>query len=183
MHMRDKYFSTYYPFKMKIILVIATSFLLSCSSAVSPDLKDNHDEQFIQIFFHHGLFNELDTFHGTYQKDLVADGTIKTTMWLTKREQEIILTKLENYRFFTLPDTIPKQRNVIISPDMGIQILKVKYGDTVKTVVWHETAEQNDVSKYYIDEINSLLIDIIVSKPEYKALPPVNGFYLSMSPE
>ena len=45
------------------------------------------------------MLDELDTFHGTYQKDLIP-GTVKTSMWLTTREQEIILTNLEQIGFF-----------------------------------------------------------------------------------
>jgi hypothetical protein len=164
---------------MKWFLIVFSCCFVSCAS--SPCLKSvgEHDEQFIQIFFHHGRANELDTFHGTYQKDLVSKGTVKTTMWLTKRDQEIILSTLERFRFFTLPDTIPKQRNVIVNPDMGIQILKVKYGDKVKTVVWYDTNEPNFSSgKYSIEEINQMLINIIYSTPEYKAMPVTDELYL-----
>lgn len=89
---------------MKTISVLFTSALLvSCSPA--PTENNEHDNQFIQIFYHSGLYDELDTFHGTYQKDLIP-GMAKTTMWLTTREQEIILDKVERCNFFSLPDTI-----------------------------------------------------------------------------
>jgi len=101
-------------------------------------------------------------------------------MWLTTREQEILLTKIENAGFFSFPDTIHKSPNVIQQPDHGAQILRIKYKDQDKTVVWYypiDTKAEYKFFKYYIEGIKQLLYDIIVSKPEYKALPPVKGGY------
>jgi hypothetical protein len=164
---------------MKWILFAFCCCFISCASLPTIKSVAGHDEQFIQIFFHHGHCNELDTFHGTYQKDLVSKGTIKAAMWLKKRDQEILLSTLHRLRFFNLPDTIPKQHDIIVDPDMGVQILKVKYGGTIKTVVWYETNEpsfEND--KYSIEEISRLLVKIIYSTPEYKAMPVTDELYL-----
>ncbi len=140
-------------------------------------LQEGHDPQFVQIFYRYGL-NELDTFHGTYQKDLVINGTIKTTMWLTTREQEIIATALENYRFFSLPDVIYKRPpNVHVSPDHGLQVLRIKYNGKDKTVVWDFPIDIKNKNKYFIESITQLIWDIVTSKPEYKALPPIKGGY------
>jgi len=128
---------------------------------------------------HTNALDELDTFHGTYQKDLVP-GTVKTTMWLTTREQEIIATALERYRFFSLPDTVYKiPVNETISPNLGTQVLRIKYNGKDKTVVWDSGLElaAHNKYKYFIASITQLIGDIVASKPEYKALPVTKGAY------
>src|SRR6266446_5939313 len=90
--------------------------VLISSCGIFSSVNSDHDPQFIQIFYHSGALDELDTFHGAYQKDLIP-GTAKTTMWLTKREQEIILTKVEQIRFFSFPDFIDQQPNVFVQPN------------------------------------------------------------------
>ncbi len=160
--------------RMKLFFLLTACLIMSCSNGVSPD-RIGHDEQFVQIYFHYNLLDELDTFQGTFQKDLVIDGTIRTTMWLTTNEQEIIAAALENYRFFSLPDTIQKQYSVM--PDLGPQVLRIKYQGREKSIVWYSYASPNDKSIYYVEQLRDLLWNIIVSKPEYKALPPSTGGY------
>ncbi len=162
---------------MNIFWVSATSvFLLGCHT-LSPGSDGEHDVQFIQIFFHSGKLDELDTFHGTYQKDLIP-GVAITRMWFTTREQEIVLTKLEQTKFFSFPDTIYRLPNVMVSPDHGAQFIRIKYKDRDKTVVWYDPMNPRSKVKYYIESLQSLLNDITWSKPEYKALPPRKGGYL-----
>src|SRR5260370_741606 len=96
-----------------------------------------YDAQFIQIFYHSGLLDELDTFHGTYQKDLIP-GTATTPMWLTTREQEILQTNIEQIKFFSFPDTIHRPPNIVVAPDLGPQVLRIKYKNQDKTVVWYD---------------------------------------------
>jgi hypothetical protein len=101
-------------------------------------------------------------------------------MWLTIREQEIILTNVERLRFFSLHDTVyPLPPGHIISPNMGRQVLKIKYKDMERTVIWDSGVEIIKCYKdmYFINSITELINDIIVSKPEYKALPPSKGAY------
>ena len=143
-----------------------------------PDSNGEHDAQLVQIFYKSGR-NELDTFHNTYQKDLVSAGIVKTGMWLTTREQEIILAHLEFINFFRLPETIYAQPNVVISPDQGAQWLRVKYKEKDKTVIWYYPlpADRFDNYDYRLESTRDLLRVIIESKPEYKALPPVKGGY------
>jgi hypothetical protein len=161
---------------MKKFLVFLTGVLVSSCSIVSPSSNTDHDAQFIQIFYHSGLLDELDTFHGTYQKDLIP-GAARTTMWLTSREQEMILDKVERFGFFSFPDTIHRPPNQAVSPDFGPQVIRMKYKDQDKTIVWYYPISSKSKFKYYIEGIQELLNDIIVSKPEYKALPPAKGGY------
>lgn len=164
---------------MKLIFAaIGSLWMIACCPSSSSTHRD-HDVQFLQILTRAGKFDMLDTFHGTYQKDLVP-GVAKTTMWLTTREQEIILTALERYNFFSLPDTLYRRpAGEAIFPDFGTQMLRVKYNGKEKTVVWDSGIELLPLKKYApsIEKIMDLITDIVVSKPEYKALPPAKGVY------
>ncbi|HEY9165240.1 MAG TPA: hypothetical protein VIS48_03665 [Candidatus Kryptonia bacterium] len=164
---------------MKMFVPLVGCLLFAGCCLFSSSSEGSHDVQFVQIFLHTGALDELDTFHGTYQKDLIP-GTVKTTMWLTTREQEIIATALERYKFFSLPDTIYKfPANETISPNLGTQVLRVKYNGKDKTVVWDSGLElaTHNKYKYFIESITQLIGDIVASKPEYKALPPAKGGY------
>ncbi len=162
---------------MKLFLALVGGILMTGCCLFSPPLESRHDVQFVQIFLHTGALDELDTFHGTYQKDLVP-GTVKTTMWLTTREQEIILTALERYRFSSLPDTIYKRpTNETVEPDLGPQVLRIKHKNQDKTVVWDSPIDSHNKLRYFIGSIVQLIGDIVASKPEFKALPPVKGGY------
>jgi hypothetical protein len=136
-----------------------------------------HDPQKMKIFFHLGMADELDTFHGTYQKDLIP-GTAKTEMWFTTREQEIILTKLDEIRFFTWPDTLAMEPGVHESPDFGYQTIRIKTAEHDKTVVWYAPISRRLKLEYYLQDLQGLFNDIIHSKPEYKALPARKGGYM-----
>jgi len=166
--------------KLRIVVCITASIVLSGCCLLSPIFSTGHDPQFLRVYYRNGL-DVLDTFHGTYQKDLVEAGTTNAPMWLTTREQQILLEALQENSFFTLPDVIHAQPNVIVFPSHGPDTLRVEYEGRTKTVVWYwplpiATNPLDDVGARVLD-IRSILWDIIFSKPEYKALPPAKGGY------
>lgn len=140
------------------------------------DIQLFHQDLFLQLFLHYNMADELDTFHGIYQKDLIP-GTVRTEMYLTPNEQEVILTALERYHFFSLPDTLHSSPNVKRFPDFGAQVLRVKTKDIDKTVVWFYPIDRKYKADVYVEHIISLIQDIVYAKPEYKALPPTKGGY------
>jgi hypothetical protein len=162
---------------VKLFIIFVGISLVAGCCVFHQSSESGHDVQFVKIFLHIGRHDELDTFRGTYQKDLIP-GTVKTTMWLTTREQEIILTASERYRFFSLPDTIyERPANEHIYPDLGLQVLRIKYKDRDKTVVWDSPIPPRNKSGYFIESIVQIIEVIIESKPEYKALPHRKGLY------
>jgi len=77
-----------------------------------------------------------------------------------------------------LPDTIYKRPpSEQVEPDLGLQVLRIKYKGLDKTVVWDYPISQRCKNKYFIESITQLIWDIVTSKPEYKALPPRKGVY------
>ena len=158
---------------MKFSTIILIVSLSGCSVAPNNKIPD---EQFVQVYLHYGYHDEINTFEQTLQKDLVPD-TVRIPFWFTKREQEIILTNAERFSFFSFPDTVYKQPNEDIAPNFGPQTLRIRVGNKDKTIVWFEPHDKR--FKYYslLIELRNLIIDIVVSKPEYKALPPNKGVY------
>lgn len=159
---------------VKIILLSFASILMlsSCrDSSVEPET------QFVQIDFRYNHKNELNTFENYYIKDLVIDGVIKVSFWLTQEEQNKILQKVKEINYFALPDTmlntVPHQ--IIPNPT---QYLRIKYGNEEHTVVWDCILPQNQTEQYKrLTELADYIIMIIESKPEYKRLPHCNGGY------
>ena len=158
---------------MRLPTIIIVLLLSGCCGA--PNNK-NSDEQSVQIYLHYGYHDEINTFDETLQKDLVPD-TVRIPFRFTKREQEIILTTAERFSFFSFPDTVFKEPNVDMFPDHGPQSLRIRVGNKDKTIVWFEPHDKR--FKYYplLLELKNLIIDIVESKPEYKALPPTKGGY------
>lgn len=158
--------------------LIILTFLISlsgCDQGVEPPKPD---EQFVKLLFRYGFGDTLDTFHGTYTKDLILDGSITVPFWLTKAEQESVLAKLEQADFFNLPDAIPAFKGVVVQPDPGTQLLRVQTEERLKTVVWFSPIDQkSEVGLRTVQLFNSIKA-IIQAKPEYKELPPARGGYL-----
>jgi hypothetical protein len=148
--------------------------LTGCCSPQSLVEDQDHDPQKLQIYVHMGYHDDIDTFQGFLQKDLVPE-TIRIPFWLSTREQEIILDKLERCRFLSFPDTIRGEPGRTQSPDFGAQVIRVKYGDKEKSVVWSGPPERSFKYMSLLYAIRSLIFDIAVSRPEYKALPQAKG--------
>ncbi|MDZ7262309.1 MAG: hypothetical protein ONB05_09430, partial [candidate division KSB1 bacterium] len=140
-------------------------------------------EQFLKIHFYYGFGNELNTFEQTYTKDLVMDGYITVKFWLTETEQQRILEKLWEVDFFHFPDTLkyrmgPDSVMVSFHPDPGWQFLRVAYQNADKMVYWRYPLPEGNKFVPLLQELVNLIITIIESKPEYKALPAARGGWI-----
>jgi len=158
-----------------LVLLSFCLILIGCSKTITaPDL------QLLKIHFYYGFGNELNTFEQTYTKDLVLDGYITVDFWLTEAEQERIKNKFGAVDFFSFPDTLIYQMGtnsimVSIHPDPGWQFLRVADENRDKIVYWRYPIPEGNEFVPSLAELKKLIIDIIESKPEYKALPPANG--------
>jgi len=166
---------------MKLLKYFGFLILLGLLSSSCQDSPTEPDQQFVQIFLKYGFRNELNTFENTFQKDLVMDGVIKVNFWLSEKEQNKILEKVNAVNYFAMRDTFkyisPDSITVIISPDPGEQILRIKYQSEDKTTVWSYPPLENDEEFNDLLELRQYIITIIESKPGYKHLPPARGGY------
>ncbi len=164
--------------KSIFILPLLCFFLLSCQDSSMEPVN-----QFVQIYFKYSFKNELNTFENTYKKDLVLDGVIEVKFWLTDEEQNSIFEKAEEFNYFSLPDTFKyisqyDSISVSIEPNSGDQILRIKYKLKDKTTIWTYPLNEHNSQVRDLMKLNSFIISIIESKPEYKKLPPARGGYI-----
>ena len=161
----------YFLFTISLILLMLFN---SCEeTTIEPE------PQFVQVFFKYGFFNELNTFNNTYKKDLVLDGSVTVTFWLTADEQNRIISKANEIDFFTLPDTLEGDTTLmVIDPNPGYQTIRIKNENNDKTVNWIYPLNYSDSSVVKALELYDFMISIIEAKPEYKKLPPSRGSYL-----
>lgn len=163
----------------RIVVMSFISILFIITLDACSKLSNNPaDTQFLQIQFQYGFKNELNTFDGSYQKDLVMDGTIKIPFWLTTHEQKTILDKVLAVKFFSFPDTLYPLQGLIIEPDPSPDFLRLKYQDEEKFVVWFYPTDTQSEYSTPLGELVELIKQIVESKPEYKRLPSARGGYL-----
>ncbi len=133
----------------------------------------------INIDFKFGIEsrNELNTFNGTFTKDLIIDGTITTRLILSQEELNQIEKKLFEIGFFNYPNTFPSSGNVVPRADY---YLKVQNGTTIKEVIWYSDSfidKTNESTRANLNQLSDLIWSMIEAKLEYKLLPPANGAY------
>lgn len=162
------------PRALLVFVALACAGSLTCSpSTTAPDAPS-----LIRIHYQYGFKNELDTFKGILQKDLVLDGVIQTPFSLTLEEQRTVLDKALAVDFFAWPDTLHREAGVMMSPDPSPDFLIVDYRDQEKRLVWFYPIDCRSVYSAPLIELTALIKEIIESRLEYKKLPPARGGYL-----
>ncbi len=88
----------------------------------------------VNLIFRFGVTgnNELNTFHGTFTKDLCIDGTITTRLVLSEAELEQVWQKLVEVDFLSLPESHPLKEPLTV-PDYSYYLM-VQNGNTTKEV-------------------------------------------------
>jgi len=167
-----------------IVLVLMAALLgtAGCSapppSSVPPPSSSNFN---LTFKYGIGAWNELNTFDGTYTKDMVMDPSITVNLSLSKEELDRIYQKMIEINFFDYPD----QFSVFVPPGQSVGMVtpyysyyfKVEYDSKVKELSWKDKIINQDKKAEKLRELISLIRDIIESKEEYKQLPPPRGGY------
>lgn len=138
------------------------------------------------FIFRYGIYarNTLDTFEGTYTKDMVADPSIRIDLILTGDEKTIIYRKMVEISFFDYPDvftvSVPRGGEKGIRTPYSSYYFKVEYESEIKELWWAD----NIVLKDSIDKeaenlkgLTELIRDIIESREEYQKLPEPRSAY------
>ncbi len=167
-----------------IMFCILISLAISFSFLRSPFLGNlvfayDSSKNPINIDFKFGIEsrNELNTFDGTFTKDLIIDGTITTRLILTQQELAQIQTKILEMNFFDYPETFPSSGRWIPREDY---YLKVQNGTTIKQVTWYSDSfihDNTNETKINLNQLYNLIWNMIETKIEYKLLPAANGGY------
>ena len=159
-----------------LALVVAVTGLTGCTSRPAEVSNFN-------LIFKYGVTarNALNTFEGTYTKDMIMDPSITVELSLTEEELDKIYQKMLDVDFFNYPDEF----SVSVSP-LGLTKMvtpyssyyfKVEYDSTVKELSWDDEIVKRDEKADRLRELIRLIRDIIESKEEYKQLPEASGGY------
>lgn len=160
-----------------LALVVA---LLGTVGCVAPP----HSPSNFNLIFKYGVGakNELNTFEGTYTKDMVIDPSITVDLSLSKEELDRIYQKMIEINFFGYPDEfsvfVPPWQSVGIVTPYASYYFKVEYNSKVKELWWEDEITNENEKADKLRELIKLIRDIIESKEEYKKLPPPRGGYI-----
>lgn len=158
-----------------LTLTVAFVGMVGCGAGTSPDFN---------LIFKYGVGakNELNTFKGTYTRDMILDPSITVKLSLSEEELDSIYQKMVEIDFFEYPDRfsvpIPPDGMVIMVTPYSSYYFKVKYDFKIKELWWEDEIKNENIEADKLRELIKLIRDIIESKEEYKQLPPPRGGYL-----
>jgi hypothetical protein len=129
-----------------------------------------------------GARNELDTFKGTYIKDMIIDASITVKLSLSEEEMERIYQKMMEIDFFSYLDrfklAIPAGEPTGIVTPYSTYYFKVEHDSQYKELWWGDEITNPDEKADKLRELITLIRNIIESKEEYKKLPEPRSGYL-----
>ena len=131
----------------------------------------------LDVYMEYGMGNILDTFSGTYTKDLVCDPDTTAAFALSPSDLDTILALANEVGFFDCPDTLRSPPGWGMSPNAGPDVLRLKIGDRDHTVTSFYPSDPESEYPRRILQLRSLIRDIVESKEEYEALPCPRGAY------
>ena len=174
------------PNKIFINYISCLSFLLIYNGyGITSNLAQNdHGFHFI-LKYGIGGKNILNTFDGTYTKDMIVEPSFKTKLSLSKEELNTIKNEMEEIKIFGYPEEYSPRENdgppsdiVSLNEPHSTYYFKIRIGDKVKEIFWVDS--NGSIARKAI-KLRSLIRRIqkmIVGKEEYKKLPPTKGGYL-----
>ncbi len=164
-----------------ILAIIWIALFVLKQSTIPPTTSDRSN---FNLIFRYGVGanNELNTFRGTYTKDMIIDPSITVDLFLSTAELDRIYQKMIGINFFDYPENF----SVFIPPGEGITrvtpystyYFKVEYNSKIKELSWEDNITNEDKKAEKLRELTELIRDIIESKGEYKRLPSPRGAYL-----
>ncbi len=163
--------------------VISITFLLGLAVLYGAYQTPCPDSDFNLILkYGVGVKNELNTLKGTYTKDMVNRPSVSTRLCLTREELDVIHLKALEIDFYNFPRTMsaPPEGGVIgEQTPYSTYYLEIRDGITIKILKWSDRFTTTTESEKYDDimELVRLIIEIILSHPEYQKLPePTAGY-------
>jgi len=125
-------------------------------------------------------FNELDTVHGIFRKDMVSAPPVSAALVLTKSEMDAIYLKMQEIGFWSYPDIFQVLTGATVAAVTPSEKLffRVELGTWVKELYWDNKFLSSDPQAAKLKSLIQLIKDIIFAKSEYQSLPPASGGYL-----
>ena len=136
------------------------------------------------FIFRYGIMgkNILDTFQGTYSKDMIIDPNIVIKLSLSPEEMDRIFEKMVEIDFFDYPErfrvSVPPGETLGMQTPHSSYYFKVEYDAGTKELWWNDDITNEDEKAAKLRELIRLIKDIIESREEYQKLPRPRGGYL-----
>ena len=170
--------------KKILALLLITFFIVLVGSflyyeKIQSDMVKSENVSDFELLFKYGVGakNELDTFNGTYTKDMVIDPSITINLTLLVEEKWQIMNKMYSIDFFNLPNSFPINPHMWKTPQTDY-FLKVQNGTQTNEVYWNDNSILEDSIEKNLDQLVIYLIEIIENKAVYKAIPTPTAGYL-----
>jgi hypothetical protein len=166
-------------------LALLVSFFgaIGCDDQTSEEDEQTSEESDFNLVFKYGVTagNELNTFEGTYTKDMVMDPPITVELSLSEEEKQIIYQKMVEIDFFSYPDefsvSVPPDEPISIVTPYASYYFKVEYNSEIKELSWKDEIVKEDEKADKLRGLIKFIRDIVESKEEYQELPePTSGY-------
>lgn len=180
------------------IIIGCLLVLFFCTISTGCNSTPKNESGFNLIFkYGIGARNILDTYRGTFTKDMILDPSVTVKLILTEEELDGIYRKIAEIDFFNYPEEF----SVALEPDPPVGLVtpyasyyfKVEHKGEVKELWWDDEIvwqnkwlrdskdkiffkNRDEAEKLY--ELISIIREIIENKPEYKELPEPTGGYM-----
>jgi len=168
----------------KALSIIAVLTLAAVLLGMTGCDKQTSEKPGFNLIFKYGVTakNELDTFKGTYTKDMVTDPSITIGLRLSEEEMNSIYQKMLEIDFFSYPEafkaTVPSGELTGMVTPFSSYYFTVEYDSQVKKLQWEDNVTNPDEKASKLRELIKLIKSIIESREEYKKLPEPKSGYL-----
>lgn len=164
---------------VSLALVVAVQGMVGCVTDTPPDVKPPD----FNLIFKYGVMarNELNTFKGTYTKDMVSDPSITVNLSLSEEELDSIYRKMVEIDFFDYPDefsvSVPAGESFGMVTPYFSYYFKVEHDAKIKELWWEDEIKNENIKADKLRELIKLIWNIIEAKEEYQRLPePTSGY-------
>lgn len=182
-------------FMLLLVLIFILISFIGCAESGNEEIKQEsavhtpaidtsdtfypEDFDFCLNFNTYGR-NQIDTYKGTFTKDLVLDGTMTIDFEIPEdMKRDIFKLMIEN-EIMSLPDEL-KVEGMAVTPACDYKLTVTMDGKT-KEIIWKEgfspalTDKLPKENQKFL-EIVKFISDYIYSTDEYKKMPKPNGGY------
>jgi hypothetical protein len=169
---------------VKKVLLVIIGVIVSGLFLYQASCRNAPQESEFNFIFKYGVTagNTLDTYKGTFTKDMGLEAPITIELLLSTDEMNSIHQKMTDIDFFNYPDefsvTLPAgEIETMVTPYLTYYF-KVTDDGRTKELVWHEKITNSEARADRLRELIKLIRNIIESREEYKNLPKVKSGYL-----
>jgi hypothetical protein len=176
-----------------VLVVVAGLGVSACGSACAPTgsgeaiLPDVMPADFAFLACYGvGAKNQIDTFRGTFTKDIVSNSNPNPTVEfrLTADELDRLYGDLVRMHILEYPsqfpaaeDRDPKDGLMVVVTPYESYVLRIRAAGTEKLISWDDDENLQTPRAIALRAWFLELQTIIQNKPEYKAMPPAEAAY------